>query len=1227
MRAIARLLGRFLFSLALVAGWSAFALALLLTLAERSGMLADLARAQLKQAAGTLPVALEGARVAWFDTRIDLLGVQIGDPVTGVRLERVELHWGLNAHAGFEIRGLVVRGGRARITSELVQALERHFGQGSSSGGAAAIPPLVVRELKLEVQSERWGGSATLGFVDLRMQGRAGAIEAEGALHPVRGELFLVYLHGALGADRHLTLETLATGLPLSQSYLPEGARAYQPHGTLALEGHVSADLHPEGHASGTLRLSLSDASLFVAQGTQRVDHLALEFDGRVEAADVGGALDPGAWECALRSSGKWEGHDFEGWGFLGPTLAAGARARGFVHVPALPLEPRLVDLLAGDPADHARLTSRWQAFTPAGEVELWAGFELPEPQPGTPATLAGLCFAAEARLDGKASLSYQGWPQAQGEHDAGFPLPLGELHGAAVFARDPRAKRPNLLGLVGLRGNSVCGSIQAQGLVHSHAIDDPPLKPGYGSSEFELHFQAEKLLNNAAFAEALRGLGMAVPAETTWRPYRPEGGTATISELRLVRKVDMPFAACDLALALDGTTLSWAELPLPLSNVHGQLAFRSDGKGERGLAARFDAALPSQDARLALGLRYQTDPREPRGAEGKSMDQLSCVEARVASLSLTGDEKQLLVQRFPDVKAALLRLAPKGLADVEIERVQAGAAAPALWRAEFAPRDVLLQPQSFKVNTSNVRGRVIVTVEESRDPAQPARTETALAPLMGVSLGIGRLAFAGRLPGDHLDLWAADIHLDDKNVRGALGEGANQFDMSGFGVLGPVDLSGKLLLAPSEAQGFELQARLHLRGNSFRTEPHDLVLEDMRGHLELAGGVLRAPELHARLGRTQVVLRNVEFRTSGGGFELGLELESRGLPLDREHLAGFMDEQTLAALLDEMKLEGRLDIEHGRIEIKGQSARDSQLVFRGDVLLQDASIQLGLPFVIRSARASIDRLLLEGGRLRAMAQVQGLEGTLAGREIAGARMLLTYVEPQLSIENLEADLEGGKLLSLGAGAQRSGTAFSILLEKPYVFQLALDLAGVDIGKLLRGMFDSDFAAKGSLDARLRLQGNTEDVLAVQGSGAVDVKESRLWSIPVFRELFSQIGLENTAVFDRMFANLNVRDGRLDLSDIAVHSDFVQLRGERGWVDGDGDMHFDLELRYSSVDKLGPVARLFYWIQNQLLSVSIRGDMARPSVVMKNPISALFGGGKHSRALPLPPFSPLPPRF
>src|SRR5260221_4159097 len=136
MRAIARLLGHFLWNLALCAGWVAFTLVLLLTLAERSGMLADALRDALHRRAGALPVTLQAARVAWFDTRIDLVGLQVGDGTGAVHLDTLEVHWGLASQSGFEIRGLVVRAGRARITNDLVQALEQRFGGGAGAASS-----------------------------------------------------------------------------------------------------------------------------------------------------------------------------------------------------------------------------------------------------------------------------------------------------------------------------------------------------------------------------------------------------------------------------------------------------------------------------------------------------------------------------------------------------------------------------------------------------------------------------------------------------------------------------------------------------------------------------------------------------------------------------------------------------------------------------------------------------------------------------------------------------------------------------------------------------------------------------------------------------------------------------------------------------------------------------------------------------------------------------------
>lgn len=1244
MRALLRLVGLFSWNLALALGWLAFALIGALTLAEKSGLLTRLVESELRSRAGSLSVSLAHARMAWFETRLELEGLELGERGELARLEHVQLSWRIGPGWRPELRGVDVRDGRVWIARETQQHLLELLSAEHPDAGVPPLPPVSVRGVAVELDLARQP-RVSVGRLEARLAGRAdGGAAGEGALQLAAAPLARasrVYLRAELSAERHLALELAAADVPLSKAYLPSGAlvdtmNALQPVGSLALDGRLEADLGPEGRARGRLRLGLSDGSLYVASGREKLEKIALDLDSEYEGPSSE-ILAPLSWQGALALAAEWQGVPFQ----LSAELAAG-RAFGSAHVRRLPLDARLL-AFAAPGAERALWQRRWDTFAPGGSAELWAAFELSRAAGAHGTLLDELRLAAELDFGGDASLSYLGWPHSDGR-EAGFPLALRNVRGALAFGRDPARKRPNLLGLVGLISQSDCGEIRAQGTLGSHAVDAPPFLPGYGASELDLTLSSPRLEHGAALDRALEGLAPAVPPDTTWRSFQPRGGALDGVSVRLVRAVDMPWCACELGFAFEGFGLSWQELRLPLGEAHGRLAFRSDGKGERALAAHLDASLRAKDD-LALALRMQTDaglPAPAANAPAKDLDQLSLLQARVTRLSLVGDERKALVARFADVGPALERMKPKGFADATIERVQPAAHAPAEWQAELTPVEVELQPQSFRVNTRDVRGRVLVTAREPREAQGTPAIETALAPLYG-RLGKGadalELSFDARFGhaaagGERVELRAAGIDLQDKNVLGALGENAGSFDLGALAVGGRIDLEGGIVF--DGAGTGALDARLFLRGNTLSTA-HEFRLRDLRGVLHLEGTRLSGEVLHAALGGTEVTLSQVSFRTSDAagpasersqrGFVLQTHIAARALPLDRAHLSGFVDKSTLDSLLDRLLLSGTLDIDDGLITIRGNTPADSTLEFRGKVSPTNTSIQLGLPWVIHSATAYVDQLLLEGGKVRARAHVEDLFGQIAGRELDHANLLLTYVEPRLSIEDISAEFEGGRLRPLGAAAQRSGTAFSIGFEEPNEFQLALEFDDVDVGRLLHGLFVSDFATRGKLKAQLRLTGNTEQVLDIQGSGSLMVRDSRLWSIPVFRELFSQLGLDNAAVFDQVYANVRVRDGRVELSDIAVDSPILKLRGKEGQLGFDGDMRFDLQLRYDLIDRLGPFTRLFYWIQKELLSVSIRGDMARPSVVFKNPFSALFGGGKRTRALPLPPFAPLPPRF
>ena len=94
-----------------------------------------------------------------------------------------------------------------------------------------------------------------------------------------------------------------------------------------------------------------------------------------------------------------------------------------------------------------------------------------------------------------------------------------------------------------------------------------------------------------------------------------------------------------------------------------------------------------------------------------------------------------------------------------------------------------------------------------------------------------------------------------------------------------------------------------------------------------------------------------------------------------------------------------------------------------------------------------------------------------------------------------------------------------------------------------------------------------------------------------------------------------------------AHSTLLVLVGD-GRLDMNGDMAFDLEVRYSLIDKLGPLRYIVYWFQNSLLRVQVRGDLHRPVVLLRNSVFDVFKRKfKNKPRLPLPYPDALPARF
>lgn len=1257
-----RLLGRLFATLALGLGWIAFAALVGLWLAEETGLLRRAVRDALRARAGTFAddVDLEDARLSWFEPVLELRNLQVGPRGEQVLVRRVRARFAFTTANGFTIERIEATGGHVRISPSLVTGLEG-FSSGLSPRPASAPAPaepeppgpsIALRDVGVDWETSRWG-KLPLGRVDIDL-----------ALDPVRGaELdgrLVPYLVPISGREREtgeraaqgeITLrgrpsgpsafdvEAWASGVPLSTASIPKGTLLdalvpWNPRGVLAMELTASFSLDGSTLPHADARVVVRDGAIdFPGEGTSGartgLEMLELGLEAHYAPSKHDEEWSARSWNGRAHASSRWRANVVEAWGVLGPEAGDGLFAKAWCRLPDLGLDAELDELVPR--TGPAR--ERWNAFEPRGQARVLVAMDVPSDW-STAGFDASARFGLWAGLDGRAGMTYHGWPNLPGgKSNQGFPLPFSKVKGDVGYALDPRALHRFRIGLFDLAGEHPSGPIRGRGYVQAHAADAPPTLPGYGESEIDLTLASPSLANDALLAHALEGLSDPVPPEKTWRPFDPRGGKVAV-DIRLVRAVDMRHLATDLALDLDGLAVRWNELPLALTDAKGRLRFVSDGRSRRGISVAARAKLATARA-LDVALRFELDPDAPGGASSRDLDELSFARASLRGLSLAGQDVKELVARFPEIGSALELAGPRGWIDASFERVREKAGGSIRSRAEIVPwaeagRDeqVALQLRAFPMRTTDVHGRVIVALED--DPATHAtRTRVDIVPLVGRWIGDVSVAFMTSFPGEAITVLGAGVDPASKSLRGSVAEllgdagGGTEPDISGIGLSGRVDFKGTIRLPEGSEKSARSRFDIHLREDTFQSGAN-FRLDALRGVLVLEDEVVRGEKLVARLADTPVELSKVSFRSTPQGFAFESDIEARGVPIDARHLQAFSDRATIEALLGGLKWTGSLDLEHGHVTLRGKRAEDAVLVFSGTIRPTAMSIVLGLPLSVREAVAEVKELVIEGGRMRTFAKVNGLSGKIAGRTLEKADLLVTYVEPRLSIEEISGRFAGGEIRPLGEGSDRGGTLFSIDLAAPYPFQLALDLRALRVEEFLQGLFVSNVANKGRLDCRLRLTGDMENLLRVEGSGSLILRDSYLWSVPVIRTLLETVQLGSTVTFDSMATNVSIENGKIAMRDIRVASAALQLAGS-GVLDFDGSLDYDLEVRLSEIKNLAWLLRFVSWITDNIVSVTISGDLDRPDIQAH--WFGIFGKRGRFRALPLPGYAPLPPRF
>ncbi len=1235
--------------------------------AERSGALLHWTRTLVSDRLGPVggDLTIEHLELHWWQPGISLHGIALGPAGRDISLEtlRADLRWDSRWP---RISAVEADSGHIRLSPALANGLRGLAPEprpGPRRERADDRPTTVhVNDLRLDMAMPEWGevpggridllfaAGAAAGDASPRLTGRFAPtlVKWDGAA--AEQPSGVIYLRGAL-EDHQLRVRATGRSLVMNADLLPTGSileslRPWQPLVTLDLDGTA---LFPLGNgAAGGNGAPELHARLVLSAGGARIPHTgdpltavaaqaALHIKGQPRPGEGAASDGQPTWDLRGSFSGAWRGASLDG-DFVASNAADELYAlRLWLNGQDLPLGEEITAAAGGNPG----LERIWDALEPRGRGSARAALRFPMERVanGQQETVTSASDSADtgpppeflvvAELAGEAAITYHGF-ERDGLRNSGFPAPLEGVRGQVFYGISPTSGRRGTLGLVDLSGTIENEPVRVRGCSFSPHRAAPPWHAG----ELFIGAEAERLHFGPTLRRALAGLSGIIPPENLWDRYGFNGGSLA-AEVAIRKDPTAPRTAVSVALDLRESGLTWAQLPVPMHSVSGQVEVRSNGRpAEEGgrWGVRFNA-----DGRLGFsGEALQLAGRVVGNAAGLR----ESIEVAVPHLPLVGGDVAVVRETLPAVEGGLTALSPRGHASIAYARSRPRAGGAARTTVEITPLEpVQLRPERFQMITREVGGRILISAHEP-PPGTPgaansaATSEVLLEPLLGTWEDGVPVAIRARIPSEglaHLDILGAGLAPARRSLLGSLGaaisdRGGNPADLSALALTGRLDFSAHLEYPVEAEQDGESLFSFHLRDNSFATE-EGFALVNLRGTLTLEEDHLRGEMLTGLLGQTPVVLRGASFQPSPSGYVFETDLTARDVPLDAEHLRFFLDEKTLAGLFGELGLTGTLDIPSGHLTLLSTAAAGRSLSFSGDVLPRQASLDIGVPLSVTSAALQVENLTFEGDRVRALALVKELNGTVAGQQLEGASAILTYIEPHLTLENFSGRLEGGRLRSFGGSEDLGGPFFALDLAAPYSFQATVDLRDAAVAGFTRQLFPSDFADRGQLDCELRLVGEFGNLTSIRGGGRLELSQSNLWSIPVFRTLFSQLGQESTATFHRIGARFTIDSGRLDMSGILVKSDLLKLVGS-GVLDFDGGLHHDFEVRYSLVDKLGPLNRILYLIQNSLLSVALRGDLTRPKVLMRGVLSTLLGMRGDARdALPIPEVTALPPRW
>jgi hypothetical protein len=611
-------------------------------------------------------------------------------------------------------------------------------------------------------------------------------------------------------------------------------------------------------------------------------------------------------------------------------------------------------------------------------------------------------------------------------------------------------------------------------------------------------------------------------------------------------------------------------------------------------------------------------------------------------------------VRKLPDPRLAQAfeQLKPTGHVDLHVIWKRAAAGAPTELTIEVAPNDVRLEGFGGKIVVTGLRGTVAIH-RTGDGPWELTASGTGLSARAfggGVSLS-GRMTEGGAAGAAESP---ASLRLVGRRLR-----------------LDPESIAAVRCLAPDVATLFEAY---HLRGRASveceitrrdgaidshldvvpdmapvgvaSPDPSDAVGEGLAAdspwlalplqwtsgvmHADLRGGTFTFERLGGRIGGAVLRASGGRIHVGENGIDVEVALLADGLTFAETTelvLGPVLGPEKRKALAPWSPL-GRTRVDAYRVNIHVPPGADlvDRVDVAGSVDLDGWTLYTGGALRDLSGRVAISSLHYEQtghgvDDVRADGRLEGIAVDLGGLRFSNVTSDVLLADGRLTIPWLAAEFAGGRLM-------RDRNHLGIELKDELPIDGQLEILSADVSRLLGEETPRMRGLAGRVDAALRFHCKGRSLLrghglpSLEAAGRVEVRDAKLWTIPLFDKLYSAAVLPLTGSsrdeYDLADGGGSGKPeppkwqrGRFDfaLQGVYVRLSDVEFEGEPLVLRGDGtlgpeqlEMHFHPEVKTGTgwlrgLPIVGPVIGwLLSSIEHELGAFRFGGPYGNPQV-------------------------------